>query len=1763
VEGPGGPRSSRDHHSDHPRLGAFRPESQADLAPPGQVAKVEANLAALRTLRLLQGQGRPASEPEQTILAKWASWGAVPEVFDEANPRFASTRSELLTLLSAREFDAARRTTINAHYTSAEVVQAVWSTVEQLGFAGGRVLEPGCGSGNFIGFAPPRCAITGVELDPVTAAIAAALYPQAIIRAESFADTVLAENSMDLVIGNVPFGKLTLHDPAHNRGRHSIHNHFMIKSLDLARPGGLVAVVTSRFTLDANGDAARREMAGRADLLGAIRLPAGTFRAASGTDVVTDIVVLRKRIPGEEHRGEAWMTLAPIATVDGDVEINEYFASHPEMILGELKRVNGQYRADDIDVIADPEKTLAPAMAAIAVQAQAAGLCYLPPVQQAATDSPRAASPLLAVSPREPVASQFEVHKEGSIVPTGVASFARARNGELEPFQAKHKNQVQELRALCGLRDTMAEVLSLQVGSTDDEVFRDAQERLGRRYDDYLARYGPISRFSTYETGRIDSETGEPVTGRRNPPMGGFRADPDFPSLLALEVFDSETQTAKKAAIFSERVVGPREVRGRADSPAEAVTICLDQTGEVTLERVATLLDIAPTETRSALGTLVFNDPGSDVLVPAPRYLSGNVREKLKVAELAVNDHPRFAPNVSALRAVLPDDLLPAEIDARPGVTWIETTDVAAFARDVLGASQVAVERVEVTATWTVSVPSWQKGGLTMTSKWGTDRADAVTLLNKSLNQSQHAVYDSDGDGGRVLNAEATLLAREKQQALSDCFSAWVWEDPARAERLATRYNQLFNSIVAPNWDGSHQSLPGLSAAFTPRRHQLDAAWRSVQEPAVLLGHAVGAGKTATMVIAGMEMKRLGLVSKPAYVVPNHMLEQFSAEFLQTYPLANILVATKESTTKAARKEFVARCATGDWDAVVITHSTFEQIEVSKEAEVAYREAQVADFRAARAQSKDEHGLSVKKLEAEIIRLEEKIKVARDDARRLDGVTFEETGIDYLFLDEAHMAKHLGFSSRIQGMGGVGSKRATDIDLKLQVLHDRNGDRVATFATGTFVTNSIAELYVMQRLLQPDALKAAGISSFDAWAANFGRTVTALELSPDGGSYRLKDRFARFANVPELMMMFSQVADVKTAEQLNLPTPDLVGGRAEVVVVPPSVALTAYVESLVARATAVSAHQVRPEEDNMLKITGDGRKAALDLRLVGLRPDPDGGKITAAADRIAGIWDANKDRPYRGLVERPGALQLVFCDLGTPRREWNVYDELRAQLVERGLPARSVRFMHEAKNDREKADLFAQCRSGAVAVLIGSTAKMGTGTNVQARGVALHHLDCPWLPAELEQREGRILRQGNLNPDVEVLRYVTERSFDVFMWGTVERKAAFIAQVTQPNNNLGREVEDVGEQSLNFAEVKALATGNPLIMEKAGVDSEVAKLQRMATGAATEQRRLTKTIATAPAAIERLEHDIAKLSHAIGQRTDISGDAFTATITGVGCDKRTEAGERIKEALVDARHRFGETITIGELGGFGLELAVKGDVGETELHLFFPEAPIRPTVIPGTDIDHEHPAGLVTRLTNRLGDLEERLSNDVRELGGIKANVAQAKELLNKPFDQAGRLANLRARQTEINEALTPKPEAETDPSGPLEPSGPSGGIGATQDAPSGPAPAGVEVHEPPVEHSPETGPSPATGPDEGPGQPPANSSSAVDTPHAEPISERGDGGPGPGVAVGASPSLLGKVQIVYVGPPTTELTSGLDLDMDLDMEFDLDAGLSLDGLER
>ena len=1566
----------------------------------------------MRTLRQLLAERRPAPPAEQRVLARWSGWGAAPEIFDPDSSAHRLARQDLAGLLSEAEWTAARRTTINAHYTSAEVVTHLWSTVQQIGFDpdDARVLEPGSGSGNFLGFAPDGVRLTGIELDPTTAAISAALYPHATIRAESFADTKLPDASFDLVVGNVPFGAVVLNDRAHNPNRHSIHNHFIIKSIDLVRPGGLVAVVTSRFTLDAAGEAARADMAAQADLVGAVRLPAGTFRAAAGTDVITDVVILRRRLPGAEPAGAAWQSVTTVDTPDGPTDINEYFAAHPDMVAGDLRLVNGQYHADDLNVVANPAKPIGERFAHIAASAAAENLTYTPAPRR----SPVTGSPA-GTGERDRLGGR--VRKEGSIVATGADRFARVVAGELEPITPP-KKVIPELRALTALRDTMVELLDVQARSDNDAAFADLQTQLNTLYDRYIADHGPLGRFQMVRTGRTDPDTGKETERRLYPVMGGFRRDPDFPSILALETYDPETGTATKAAIFSTRVVGSRAARAHADTPAEALAISLDETGGVDLERIAQLLGVDPGSARHALGTLVWDDPAGGPAQTAQRYLSGNVRTKLAAAQAAAASDARFEANVAALTAVQPDDLTPGEIDARPGATWIPPADVAAFLTETFEGAKAIVEHTPIDASWALQVPTWQRTSLLMTSTWGTKRADAITLFAKALNQQQHQVYDTDPDGRRILNSEETLLAQEKQQLLSDRFAKWVWEDPERSARLAARYNELFNSIVLPTWDGSHQTFPGLSPSFKPRPHQIDAVWRAVQEPSVLLGHVVGAGKTATMVMAVMEMRRLGLVQKPAMAVPNHMLEQFTSEFLQLYPQAKVLMATSEETRPDRRKEFVARCATGDWDAIIMTHSAFEKIPVSAETEASYLDNEIADYRAAIAACAEGSRLSVKQLETAVLKKEERLKALRDDTRRDDGVTWDQTGIDQICVDEAHLFKNLSFPTRIQGVSGGQAKRATDLDLKLRYLRARYGGRTAIFATATFVANSVAEMWVMQHYLQPDVLAAAGVNHFDAWAATFGRTVSTLELSPDGNSYRIKDRFASFANVPELLAMFRAVADVKTDDQLGLPTPNLAGDRHETVVVPASANLRLYTKSLADRASKLGRDTESAKVDNMLKITGDGRKAALDLRLVGVRPDPTGGKIAVAASHIAAIYHQHKHRPYPQAGARPGALQLVFCDLSTPSPGWNAYQELKDRLVGHGVPADAVRFVHDGSGDRQKADLFAQARSGAIAVLLGSTAKMGVGTNVQARAIALHHIDAPWRPADMDQRDGRIRRQGNLNDTVTIKRYVTEGSFDTFMYQTLERKSRFINQVCRGELDIARSIDDVGEATLSLAEVKALSTGNPLIMEKAGVDNDVARLERLAASHAAEGRRAAKVIADGDQRIARLQARLAPIEDAIARRTSISGDDFSATLDGQHFTKRTEAAAQLHVALAGARHRSGQVIPLGTMAGLDLAVQVSGVGGDALLEVGIPGLHVTPVRIEAREVRDLHPGGFLSRVTNMIAGLDSAAEIVRHEIERTRADLATAGHIVAKPFDQADLLAGLKARQTEINQAL-------------------------------------------------------------------------------------------------------------------------------------------------
>jgi N12 class adenine-specific DNA methylase/SAM-dependent methyltransferase len=1562
------------------------------------------------------------------VLARWSGWGAIPEVFDSRREEFAWARAQVSKLLSPAELAAARRNTINAHYTDAALVKVIWAAARSLGFERGQVLEPGCGSGNFIGLAPEGARVTGIELDPVTARIAAALYPRARIDAESFADTHDADGFYDLAIGNVPFGQAVLHDRRHNRSGLSMHNHFIVKSLALTRAGGLVMLLTSRYTMDARNPAARREIAALADLVGAVRLPSGAHQRAAGTDVVTDLLILRRREPWRAPDPVAWER-ARMTELDGtQVPVNEYFLHHPEAVLGQLAAQHGAYAADDLVVRADGDTAtaLTTALAAVSTSARERRLTWAPALTTADPAQPESAVP----HTQEP---------DGFIRSLADGTFARVMNGTERPHDVP-RTQAAELRALLALRDAARELLDAEAASSEDSPRISAlRADLNLRYETYLRTYGPLNRASHRRTGRIDPVTGMPGTVRIRPPQGGFRIDPYAPVVYALEEFDPVGQRAAKSSIFRERVVAPRAPQLGADTAADALAICLDSCGEVRLAEIARLLGVSSSEARQQLGGLVFDDPGTGRLVTAAEYLSGDVRDKLRAAEEAAEDSPRFAENVTALREVIPADLAPGEIDARLGAAWIDANYVRQFLSQILDDPQLQVEHPGG-QVWAVRGST---RSVLATSTWGTERYPAPQLAQAILEQRRVEVRDlirtPDGDRS-VLNVDATLAAQEKAAELGERFSEWAWEDPRRAAELARTYNDRFNCLVLRAYDSARLSLPGLATSFRPRPHQVAAVARMIGEPAVLLAHEVGAGKTAEMIMGVTELRRLGLVRKPAIIVPNHMLEQFGREWLQLYPQASVLIAHREDLQSGRRRQFVARCATGNWDGIVMSRSAFERIPLSGDEQRAYLDQEAAQMRSWLEAAKEHGGgLTIKRLEGALLRAEERLRAKLDSAKD-PGIIFEATGIDYLCVDEAHGYKNLRTLSNIADAAIDGSMRASDLDMKIAYLRRRNGRRVVTFATATPIANSVTEAYVMQRYLRPDLLEAAGISAFDSWAATFGQVVTQVELAPEGGSsFRMKSRFASFRNVPEMLRMLHVAADVKTAEDLKLPVPALAerqdGQRApETVTVEPSEELLAYVAELGERAERVRSRIVGPDEDNMLKISGDGRRAALDLRLAGL-PQHTPGKTAVAAARIAAIWNKYRDREYHSPGGTPypvrGALQLVFCDLGTPGGGWNVYDDLRDQLIERGMPRDAVRFIHEAKTDRDKAQLFAACRAGRIAVLIGSTEKMGVGTNVQDRAIALHHLDAPWRPADVAQREGRIIRQGNLNPQVQILRYVTTGSFDGYMWQTLQRKAAFISQVMHGRLDT-REIADIGDTALSFSEVKALATGNPLLMHKAEADNSLARLQRAERAHFRNQDALRHSVARHEKDIATLTQLAADIDAALEQRQDTRGDRFTMIIGDHPHTKRVSAGEHLKKILIrqvaslDGQRE--SHVPVGHLAGFPLIGSAQRSLGSTSVTISFDGAPRTSIQLPAADLHDADPTGLVTRLENRIGRLEEHKANATAGIERAYGEIAHAADSIGQPFPHAVQLAQARERARQIDEQLqqmaTPVPAA-------------------------------------------------------------------------------------------------------------------------------------------
>jgi N12 class adenine-specific DNA methylase len=1602
----------------------FRPQGQDDLAPSGAASRVAANLAALRTLRVLQAQDRPATPEEQAVLARWSGWGAVPQVFDDDRDEFAAARAELRQLLPEPEYSAARRTTINAHYTDVALAKVVWDAVTVLGFDGGQVLEPGCGSGNFIGLAPPGAQVLGVELDPVTAGVAARLYPDAEIRCESFADTRLPEGQFDLVIGNVPFSSARLHDRRHNPAGHSMHNHFIIKSLTFLKPGGLLAVLTSRYTMDAQDPSAREEMAGLAGLVTAVRLPSGAHRRAAGTEAVTDLLVLRRTDPGAPGPRPQWRRAFETSLDGGTAWINEYWRDHPENVLGSFTVGRGQYNDHDLSV--RPSGDLSGVASQLAIR-----LAVRP----------------VTVAPQAVPAGETD-RFDGTLRANDDGSFSVLRDGLWQSWPCP-ATQAGELRDLLGLRDTVAALLDAEASSPEDTpAITGLRVELNRRYDAYAAAYGPVNRTGWKRTGKTDEE-GHDVLARHRPPQGKFSEDPYAAAVYALEDFDPETGQAAKTVIFTKRVITTRQPPERASDPADAAAICMDIAGEIRLEDAARLLGSASAgEARTALGELVYDEPGTGRLVPAAEYLSGKVRAKLRDAEQAAGDDPRFEVNVAALRRALPPDLGPGEIDARLGASWIDPRYVQQGLREILEDPALTVEKGHGTA-WTVT---GSKTSVLATQVWGTEEKDAVSLAACLLEQrpvkvsperSERDDTARDKHQKRLQAAAATITARAKADELNRRFGEWLWEHPERTADLVRTYNERFNSLVLRSYDGARPALPGLASWFREwvHPHQLAAVARIVNEPAVLLAHDVGAGKTAEMTMGAMELRRLGLAAKPGLVVPNHMLEQFQREFLQLYPQARVLAAGNDDLRTHGRHTFVARIATGNWDAVIMSQSVFERIPMSAPEIERYISAQLADYTAwlERAREARQSKRMIKKMETRMLMREQRLRKKLDRARD-GGICWEQTGIDYLFIDEAHQHKNLDTRSNNQELDIDGSGRASDLEMKLDYLRAAHGRRVVTFATATPIANSMTEAYVMSRYLRPDLLADAGIEDFDAWVGTFAETTTDVEVAPEGG-IRVKDRFARFRNIPELLNMWRVAADVKTKEDLKLPIPELAGGKPEVIPVEPSGQLLGFMQNLASRAEAVRSHAVLPDEDNMLKISSDGRLAALDPRLAGLAA-PETGKLDVAAQTIARIEHEHRDDTYHdaggNLLPVTGSLQIVFCDLGTPggKSRWNAYEYLRGKLAGYGVDPRTVRFMHEAKTDKAKAELFAAARAGKVAVLLGSTSLMGVGTNVQDIAIALHHLDCPWRPADVAQREGRILRQRNKHSQVQIYRYVTERSFDAYMWQTVTRKAKFIDQVIH-GKTTGRDAEDIGGDmaALSFSEVTALATGDMRILVKAKADSEVQRLERLESAWRRTRQHLKTTIGDSAQSAARLTDVAAQLDSALERRVDTRADAFTMRLDGQAFSKRTDAAACLRNILhtqlsqakkgTRPRDDHGD---IGTLGGFTIICTPTwGSGNQVWAHLRFDGVPVPAVRISETELDlapGKPPVGLITRLENKLADLGTDRDKVLREISRIQAEAERARTAASAPFAHADELARARAQSDRLAEELSGEPSA-------------------------------------------------------------------------------------------------------------------------------------------
>ena len=1566
----------------------------------GAKTKYGFNIAAIRTLQAIEAENRMATAEEQEILSRYVGWGGIPQAFDAENASWSTEFAELKVLLSEDEYDSARSSTLNAHYTSPIIIKAIYQAIENMGFKKGNVLEPACGIGNFFGLVPESMAeskLYGVELDSITGRIAKQLYQSTNIVVQGYEETNLPDSFFDLAIGNVPFGSYGIADKRYDKNHFLIHDYFFAKTLDKVRPGGIIAFITSKGTLDKSNPAVRKYIAQRADLIGAIRLPNNAFTANAGTQVTSDILFLQKRDRPVETDPD-WVYLSQ--TEDG-IPINSYFAANPDMVLGTMA-------FDDMMYGNHSETTCIPFEGAdLADQLRIA----IENIHAELTDYER---------------DELEENETESIpADPNVRNFSFALvDGQVYYRENSRMNKIEvsvtaanRIRGMIELRDCTRRLIDYQLEGYPDEAIQREQQNLNILYDRFTVQYGLIN-------------------SRAN--NMAFSDDSSYCLLCSLEVIDENGELERKADMFTNRTIKPHTVVTSVDTASEALAVSLAEKARVDLPYMARLTGLSEEQIETELKGVIFRDFGNVEpenvpraffqaerfpLVTADEYLSDNVRQKLKqvrelVKILPADQAEKMQSNVIALEAVQPQDLTAGEIDVRLGATWLPPEDIQQFVIEFLKPSYYAESRIKVhyspyTASWSVEGKKADYDGVLANVTYGTDRINAYQIIEQTLNLKDVRIFDkkidADGKEVRVLNRKETTIAQQKQQQIKDAFREWIWNDHNRRERLVQLYNEKFNSIRPREYDGSHLKFSGINPEITLRPHQVNAIAHILHGGNTLLGHVVGAGKTFEMVAAAMESKRLGLCSKSLLVVPNHLTEQWAAEFLQLYPSANILVATRKDFEKRNRRKFCGRIATGDYDAVIIGHSQFEKIPMSIERQKATLQEQldeivfgIADAKAAKAER-----FTVKQLEKTKKAIKLKLDKLNDTSRKDDVVTFEELGVDRLFVDEAHNFKNLFLITKMRNVAGLAqteAQKSSDLFMKCRYLDELTGGRGVVFATGTPISNSMTELYTMQRYLQYETLRSQGLQHFDAWASTFGETVTAIELAPEGTGYRAKTRFARFYNLPELISMFKMVADIQTADMLNLPVPE---AEYHNVVIKPSEHQRSMVAELAERAEKVRNGMVDATEDNMLKITNDGRKLALDQRLISeLLPDDEDSKVSACVDNIYRLWEQNQDKRL---------TQLVFSDLSTPHYDgsFNVYDDTKRKLIEMGVPEDEIAFIHDANTEIRKSELFANVRKGNVRILLGSTFKMGAGTNVQKRLVAEHHLDVPWRPSDIEQREGRIIRQGNDNEQVHVFRYVTENTFDSYMWQTIENKQKFISQIMTSKNPV-RSCEDIDETALSYAEVKALATGNPYIKEKMDLDIQVARLKLLKASHLSQRYAMEDNLHKYfPSQIRQTEERIRGYEQDIDRLNEFAledGQKFSPmTIGGIQFDEKELAGKALLEACKIKTSP--EASAIGAYRGFTLILSFDTFSKAFQLTL---KNVLSHSITLGSDV-----YGNISRIDNALSGLSERMEQCQRSLEDLQRQVEEARMEVDKPFAQEQELAEKAARLAELDALLS------------------------------------------------------------------------------------------------------------------------------------------------